>query len=265
MKKVLLLAIALFSLGIASNVMADSDYGSSSPLGKGYYGYDDYTTPPKLTGDPSKVGFRNDWNQAKEFGVKPIKVGDEKIEVKTTPGAIIRIFYSNSNPSEKVELFQSEIDQPSIVSGDRSIPATRKIKITLSDYSGKATFPLSGLIHYKYTVKNNEQNEKYDENTLQLKYGDKITVISSLDGWTIGSGNWTVGESLPKDIEEKDEAEIQSFINKLEQKEQEREEQQKAEEAYLKYIEYDNNQPWYKRLRDGLQDQLWNFKDWLKN
>lgn len=101
-KKKLMLATALLALGTATNVKAD--YWSEPYPHGGYYGYDD---PNRPTGDPRVWGFRNDWEKARDFGVKPIKENEETIEVKTVPDAVLSVVYKNINGEEEVIKNQS--------------------------------------------------------------------------------------------------------------------------------------------------------------
>lgn len=73
-----------------------------------------------------------------------------------------------------------------------------------------------------------------------------------------------MGESIPKDEEEKDEAEIQKFIDELEQKEKKAEEQKYAEELFKQQQREEAEKTWYQRVGDSFQDQWWNFKDWWR-
>ncbi|HFK6078241.1 TPA: hypothetical protein ACGYWR_001149 [Streptococcus pyogenes] len=73
-----------------------------------------------------------------------------------------------------------------------------------------------------------------------------------------------MGESIPKDEEEKDEVEIQKFIDGLEQKEREAEEQKYAEELFKQQQQEEAKKTWHQRLSDSIQDQWWNFKDWWR-
>lgn len=249
-----MLAVVLLTVGLAPNVKAESNYGSNSSLGQGYYGYDDYTTSPKLTGDPSKIGFRNDWDQAREFGVKPIKIDDEKIEIKTAPGALVRVSLTVNKKTTSIW----ELDNVGSSVNNDIYTNNYKLKPTLANPSGIATFNLANSGTYDEKDKLTKRNES------KAKKGDTYFVTSSVDGWTIGSGSWTVGESLPKDIQEKDEAEIQEFINKLEEKERVAEEQKHAEELFKLSIDYDNQQPWHKRWGDSIQAQWADFTGWLR-
>ncbi|KIS13332.1 secreted phage protein [Streptococcus equi subsp. zooepidemicus SzAM60] len=71
-----------------------------------------------------------------------------------------------------------------------------------------------------------------------------------------------MGDSVPRDIEEKDEAEIQQFVKELERKEREVEEQKYAEELFKHSVEEEANKAWYQRLGDRIQDQWYNIKSW---
>ncbi|VGV19279.1 secreted phage protein [Streptococcus pyogenes] len=92
------------------------------------------------------------------------------------------------------------------------------------------------------------------------KSGDKYKVTLTIDGFYLASEEWTVGESLPKDEEERDEAEIQKFIEALEQRERESEDQKYAEELFKLSIREEDHKPWHQRLSESIQDQWWNFK-----
>ncbi|HGK7886162.1 TPA: hypothetical protein ACJ68J_000954 [Streptococcus pyogenes] len=92
------------------------------------------------------------------------------------------------------------------------------------------------------------------------KSGDKYKVTLTIDGFYLASEEWTVGESLPKDEEERDEAEIQKFIEALEQRERESEDQKYAEELFKLSIREEDHKSWHQRLSESIQDQWWNFK-----
>ncbi|VGU89080.1 hypothetical protein [Streptococcus pyogenes] len=92
------------------------------------------------------------------------------------------------------------------------------------------------------------------------KNGDKYKVTLTIDGFYLASEEWTVGESLPKDEEERDEAEIQKFIEALEQRQRESEDQKYAEELFKLSIKEEDHKPWHQRLSESIQDQWWNFK-----
>ncbi|SUN47666.1 secreted phage protein [Streptococcus equi subsp. equi] len=98
----------------------------------GDYGHDDYTIQPQPTGDAKIIGFRNDWNKAREFGVKPIAKGDRQIELKTYPRAIVQVFLGNTD-TKNVELLQPIVNTPQKRENDETIPSTYKPKFTLAN------------------------------------------------------------------------------------------------------------------------------------
>lgn len=210
-KKKLVLATALLAVGIATNVKADSDYGSYSPLGRGYYGYDDYTSQPQLTGKQEKIGFRTDWADASNFGVKPIEEMATEIKVKTAPGALVMVTLTLKE-APKVTLSLYELNN--IGSWDKP---QYDIKPTIAGGNGVATFDLgnSGT----YIKKNGEDADVTKSTHIKAQNGDTFTVTVSIDGWTIGSESWTVGESKARDIEER-EAKAKEEEEQKEQKTQ---------------------------------------------
>ncbi|MGT2934630.1 hypothetical protein ACVR0P_01750 [Streptococcus castoreus] len=236
-KSFILVLIGMVFLGGSYSIQADSAYGSYSPLGKGYYGYDDYTNPPKPTGDQSKIGFRNDWKDARDFGVKPIRKGDTKIEVKTNPGAVVRVY--KKNQSGNWETINESIKGTPERSGTSGVVEEKNIdqkpKYAVANESGCVAFPLN----------------------TEAQLGDKYRLTVTIDGFYLAEGEWTVGESLPKDEEERDEVEIQKFIKELERKEQEYD----ALNSFKKWQQEKENKPWYR----GIQDALWNFTDWVSS
>ncbi|HHK1020686.1 TPA: hypothetical protein ACQOA0_000949 [Streptococcus pyogenes] len=254
MKKKLVLATLCLSM-CAVSVRAESDFGSANEIGLGFYGSDDYTNQPALTGDQAKIGFRNDWKDARDFGVKPINLRDSKIEVKTNPGALVRVSLTTGETTNSIW----ELTSVSSSMSNGIYTITYKIKPTIANSSGIATFDLANSGKY-----DKEKSEIIKSTESNAKKGDTYSVTTSIDGWTIGYGEWTVGESIPKDEEEKDEAEIQKFIDELEQKEKKAEEQKYAEELFKQQQREEAEKTWYQRVGDSFQDQWWNFKGWLR-
>ncbi|HEK9982280.1 TPA: hypothetical protein TUU08_000805 [Streptococcus equi subsp. zooepidemicus] len=245
MKKKLVMILALYAVGVSANVKAED-------IERGYYGDDDHTLQPKPTGDSKRIGFRNDWDQAREFGVKPIKVEDQKIQIKTYPGAMIRV-YKKSNSNIFQELY--EIKPTRIFYYNNP---TYEIKYILADSSGLAIFDLTNSGIY--------EKEKLIKQPDKPQQGNSYTVSTSLDGIYLGSAEWTVGESIPKDIEEKDEEEIQKFVEALENKEKEKadREQKYAEALFRNAIATEANKTWYQRLGDNIEDTWANVKGWWR-
>lgn len=243
----MLMTISLNFLYINVKAMTDTEWRKSFG---GNYGQDDYTTPPPLVGDQAKIGFRNDWDKARDFGVKPIKVGDSQIEIKTYPGASIKVV--RVEKEEDISLYGIT----SIYSYNKT---DYKIKPILANPSGIAIFDLKNSGTYK-----NQEIKKNSEE--KVKIGDKYFVSVSYDGINLGSAEWTVGESIPKDIEEKDEEEIQQFVEALENKEKEKadREQKYAEALFRNAIATEANKTWYQRLGDNIEDTWANVKGWWK-
>ncbi|HEL1269473.1 TPA: hypothetical protein TVR04_000768 [Streptococcus equi subsp. zooepidemicus] len=239
----MLMTISLNFLYINVKAMTDTEWRKSFG---GNYGQDDYTTPPPLVGNQAKIGFQNDWEKARDFGVKPINVGDQEIMIKTAPGAIIRISKNGT------ELYEISLESTAVNSG-------YIIKPTLANSSGTVTFKLTNSGTYE-----NQEIKKNSEE--KVKIGDKYFVSVSYDGINLGSAEWTVGESIPKDIEEKDEEEIQKFVEALENKEKEKadREQKYAEALFRNAIATEANKTWYQRLGDSIEDTWANVKGWWK-
>ncbi len=186
-------------------------------------------------------GFRTDWEQGRDFGARPIKKGDSEIKVKTVPEAILTVCEWKNN---KWELIKDEIRKGGTYShetyqteGGSTEQIPRRV---FSGGDGLITFPL----------KKNAQ------------LGDKYKLILTVGGFYLAGGEWTVGESIPRDEEEKDEAEIQKFIDELERKEKEAEAQKNALELFKQQQQEETNKTWYQRWGDSIQDQWWNFKSW---
>ncbi|VGV69437.1 hypothetical protein [Streptococcus pyogenes] len=175
-------------------------------------------------------GFRTDWEKGRDFGARPIKKGDSDIKIKTAPEAVLTVKKWENNKWT-------------------TIP--QKKNTTLSSTEAQKTFSVAdgaGLAVF------------YLGNEHIANIGDKYKVTLTIDGFYLASEEWTVGESLPKDEEERDEAEIQKFIEALEQRERESEEQKYAEELFKLSIREEDHKPWHQRLSENIQDQWWNFK-----
>ncbi|MGG6818277.1 UNVERIFIED_CONTAM: hypothetical protein KB569_05220 [Streptococcus canis] len=188
-------------------------------------------------------GFRTDWEQVRDFGAKPIHKGDNEIKVKTAPEAVLTV---DKWKDGKWEIVEKEVRNGGTYNQSTySIDGQTIYKIPrtgVAGGNGHITFPLDS----------------------EAQSGDKYRLTLTIDGFYLARGEWTVGESIPKDEEEKDEAEIQKFIDELEQKERDAEEKQYAEELFKHSIEGEANKTWYQRLGDSIQDQWWNFKGWLR-
>ncbi|HEL0015590.1 hypothetical protein [Streptococcus equi] len=181
MKKKLMLATALLALGTATNVKAD--YWSEPYPHGGYYGYDD---PNRPTGDPRVWGFRNDWEKARDFGVKPIKENEETIEVKTVPDAVLSVVYKNINGEE--EVIKKSISELQGRTLDGYTYSSQEImQLGLANGSGYITFPLK---------------DKY-----KPKQGDWYKLTLTIDGFYLAGGEWTVGDTPldEKEAKEKEE------------------------------------------------------------
>ncbi|MGG6794276.1 UNVERIFIED_CONTAM: hypothetical protein KB582_00205 [Streptococcus canis] len=222
MKKKLALATALLALGVISNVKAESDYGSYSPSGRGYYGYDDYTSQPRLTGQQEKIGFRTDWADARDFGVKPIDEKATEIKVKTAPGALVMVTLTlKEAPKFTIPLY--ELDNQGT-----SVKPNYRIKPTVAGPNGLATFYLSNSGTYK---KNYDKDDEITKNTrTEAIKGDIYSVTASIDGWTLGSDKWTVGNSMPQDkMEEKEKADREKKEQEAKTKEEEEQKEQETQ------------------------------------
>ncbi|MGJ0022198.1 hypothetical protein [Streptococcus dysgalactiae] len=222
MKKKLVM-IAAFCLSMcAVSVKAESDFGSANEIGLGFYGSDDYTNQPTLTGDQAKIGFRNDWKDARDFGVKPINLGDSKIEVKTNPGALVRVSLTTGETTNSIW----ELTSVSSSMSNGIYTNTYKIKPTIANSSGIATFDLANSGKY-----DKEKSEIIKSTESNAKKGDTYSVTTSIDGWTIGSGKWTVGESKARDIEEREAKEKADREKKEQEAKAKEEEEQKEQEV----------------------------------
>lgn len=188
-------------------------------------------------------GFRTDWEQGRDFAARPIKKGDNEIKVKTAPEAVLAVYEWKNN---QWEVMKDEVRNGGTYNhetyrteGGSTEQIPRRV---FSGGDGLITFPL----------KKNAQ------------LGDKYKLILTVGGFYLAGGEWTVGESIPRDEEEKDEAEIQKFIDELERKEKEADAQKNALELFEQQQQEEANKTWYQRIGDGMQDQWWNFKGWLR-
>lgn len=181
-------------------------------------------------------GFRTDWEQGRDFAARPIKKGDSEIKVKTAPEAVLVVELQRGNEETWKKIPQKKND----TLGNSEIQKT----FSVANGSGFSVFYLG------------------DEH--QPRVGDKYKLTLTIDGFYLAGGEWTVGESIPRDEEEKDEAEIQKFIDELERKEKEADAQKNALELFEQQQQEEANKTWYQRIGDGMQDQWWNFKGWLR-
>ncbi|MBA2795431.1 hypothetical protein [Streptococcus porcinus] len=193
MKKVLLLAIALFALGAIPNVMAEEE-DTFERIGQTY-------PPLQVTG---------------------MKVGSTTFTVKTEPNWHV-VPYINGIK----QTYPGEREVKIIDPTNHQVTRSYQISGWRSDNWGKYTVQLDSAL------KNSD--------TVSLRIAD--------------DGNFFLGRAIYRSNNE---------LRKEREAEQKLTEQKLAEEAYLKYIEYDNNQPWHKRVGDSIQGHLANFKGWLR-
>lgn len=78
MKKKLVMILALCAVGVSANVKAE------------------------VYGNQKVWGFRTDWEQGRDFGVRPIQKGDRDIRVKTAPEAVLTVDKWENNKWENV-------------------------------------------------------------------------------------------------------------------------------------------------------------------
>ncbi|SEO39570.1 hypothetical protein, partial [Streptococcus equi] len=213
----LIVNLPLLSLICFNEVSANSDYENSPVLGQGYYGYDDYTEAPQI-GDQKVIGFRRDWENARDFGVKPIKNNDKEIVVKTSPGSLIRIFKVEEDDKE-TELVQVQKKSNGDLTNNRYYP--------IAKWDGKIVFSLESA----RTQKTNSKEETYVPYNKIASNGDKFRVHITSDGFVLGSEIWIVGESKPQDIIEQEQKKAQKELE--EQKKQENLRQQIKKEREL--------------------------------
>ncbi|WKF66065.1 hypothetical protein [Streptococcus equi] len=236
----LIVSLPLLSLILVNNVRAEINLGNYAELGLGYYGGDD---PNEPIGNPLIWGFRSNWQQARDFGVKPITEGDDKITVKTIPNAILRVQYQ-----KKDEPIEKEIQQKREWNSKEN--KWQANSYALANGIGLATF--------------------YLDNNCKPRNGDTYKLTLTIDGFYLASGKW-IEESEPRDVtEEKErkkleedkqyEKEIQTIEEELEKQEQERE----ALEMFQKQQQEEANKTWYQRLGDNIEDTWANVKDWWK-
>ncbi|HEL1239488.1 TPA: hypothetical protein TVN96_001217 [Streptococcus equi subsp. zooepidemicus] len=217
MKKKLVMILALCAVGVSANVKAE------------------------VYGNQKVWGFRTDWEQRRDFGVRPIQKGDRDIRVKTAPEAVLTVDKWENNKWENVtkEIREGGTYNHSTYSRDGQ--TIYQIPLTIvAGGDGRITFPLKQ----------------------ETQLGEKYRLTLTVGGFYLAGGEWTVGDSVPRDIEEKDEAEIQQFVKELERKEREVEEQKYAEELFKHSVEEEANKAWYQRLGDRIQDQWYNIKSW---
>ncbi|HEL0762222.1 TPA: hypothetical protein TVG22_001441 [Streptococcus equi subsp. zooepidemicus] len=201
----------------------------------------------EVYGNQRVWGFRTNWQQGRDFGAKPINEGDDEIKVKTAPNAVLHVYKKDKegqwkSMEEKITGSPERNPQSGNIE-TREIDS--KIKFTVANGNGIATFYLN--------------NEK-------PKFGDQYKLTLTIGGFYLAEDEWTVGESIPKDIEEKDEEEIQKFVQALENKEKEKadREQKYAEALFRNAIATEANKTWYQRLGDSIEDTWANVKGWWK-
>ncbi|HEL1230034.1 TPA: hypothetical protein TVN69_001210 [Streptococcus equi subsp. zooepidemicus] len=236
MKKKLIinLSICLLSLILVSKVKAEINLGNYAELGLGYYGGDD---PNEPIGNPLIWGFRSNWQQARDFGVKPITEGDDKITVKTVPNAILRVQYQKKDESIEKEIQQKREWN----SKDNKWQAD---SYTLANGIGLATF--------------------YLDNNCKPRNGDKYKLTLTIDGFYLASGEWIVGQSKPQDQIEKEEKEYEEEMTKILEQFEKQEQEREALEMFQKQQQEEANKTWYQRLGDNIEDTWANVKGWWK-
>ncbi|HEL0613409.1 TPA: hypothetical protein TUU90_000477 [Streptococcus equi subsp. zooepidemicus] len=208
--------------------------GNYAELGLGYYGGDD---PNEPIGNPLIWGFRSNWQQARDFGVKPITEGDDKITVKTVPNAILRVQYQKKDESIEKEIQQKREWN----SKDNKWQAD---SYTLANGIGLATF--------------------YLDNNCKPRNGDKYKLTLTIDGFYLASGEWIVGQSKPQDQIEKEEKEYEEEMTKILEQFEKQEQEREALEMFQKQQQEEANKTWYQRLGDNIEDTWANVKGWWK-
>ncbi|HEL1268131.1 TPA: hypothetical protein TVQ99_001352, partial [Streptococcus equi subsp. zooepidemicus] len=101
---------------------------------------------------------------------------------------------------------------------------------------------------------------KYEPKTVSLEYGDKVTIVISVDGWTIGQGTWIVERSKPQDQIEKEEKEYKEEMTKILEQFEKQEQEREALETFQKQQQEEANKTWYQRLGDNIEDTWANVK-----
>ncbi|MGT2685866.1 hypothetical protein ACVRWT_00585 [Streptococcus porcinus] len=249
MKKVLLLAIALFSLGIAQNVMAEEEVKVSQETSQENLKWELDPNQQKVTddnGQPINIGITgNDISIPLPQGWSVSFRKDNKPYSPRKVNERLLTEYLKPAPNN-----QTRNDLPTVQAQNTSIKVllTKDSSLGAISNNNQGASPLSVRVTVDTPTKS--------PSTLSVSF-------RSNDGFWAGSIFLRDSQNIRKEKEENEK--LANEKRKKREEEQKLTEQKLAEEAYLKYIEYDNNQPWHKRLRDGLQDQLWNFKDWLKN
>ncbi|HEP2644621.1 TPA: hypothetical protein VCH19_000671 [Streptococcus pyogenes] len=163
--------------------------------------------------------------------VAPFKTGDTTINVNLDPYGYVYGFVtsSNGNKIKKTENKTYEIPCSILEKQDNPNCEGRKWTVSGNRADGGGN----------YTV----QLEK------PLAEGDKVTLSFADDG------NLYFGQLVFEDGK---------THNERLQKERDAEEQQYAEVLFKRSIEEESKKTWHQRLSDSIQDQWWNFKDWLR-
>ncbi|HEL0723755.1 TPA: hypothetical protein TUY00_000672, partial [Streptococcus equi subsp. zooepidemicus] len=208
------------------------------------------TVRAEAYGDPMIWGVRSDWQNSKEFGVKPIEENADHIKLKTIPDAELSVRYKK-NKNEHYQLIKKNIRGKLTKQGDtwNSENLGDQPQIAVADGNGMITFPL-------------EQNYR-------PKNGYQYELTLTIGGFYLAGCEWIVGESETQDKKEAKKQQEQLQKEKIKeiletQKTQEVEHgQQQAEDMYQKYIDYDNSKLWYKRFKDNVKGYWYNFKGWL--
>ncbi|VEF94390.1 phage protein [Streptococcus pseudoporcinus] len=92
------------------------------------------------------------------------------------------------------------------------------------------------------------------------KENQRLTIVLKSDeGIHAGSIFLRDSQTIRKEKEK-----IAKERHKQKEEEQKLAEEKRAEETYQNYIDYDNQQPWYKRWGDSIQGQWADFTGWLK-
>ncbi|HGF0449050.1 TPA: hypothetical protein ACSUUK_001765, partial [Streptococcus pyogenes] len=251
-KKKLMLAVTLLTVGVATNVKAEEIVeGAESenifkPIKKQQY----------ANGVPGVT-------------IENFRVGSTKIKVNTPQFWYVDVYRDGQRVQtdltcrmEGVGYSDSPIDNP-VPKYPRYYSGNRSDQWGNYEVQLKENKVNDNVNKDKQDIDNNTCPTKAERPDLPLKKGETVTFVFFDDG------NWEVGQITYKDtftVEEEQKAEEQKAEEQkqIEKERKAEEEQKQLENAMIKHIQEEANKTWYQRLRDSIQDQWWNFKGWLR-
>ncbi|VTS37082.1 phage protein [Streptococcus porcinus] len=256
MKKLLLLAVALFALEATPNVMAEEEIKVSQETSQENLKWELDPNQQKVTDDNGNeipISIDNDnkititlptgwsfWLKKDGKNYNPISINDKMKEeyLKDNTGL------SDNQTNNDYSIPKAENTSPKLITYKDS-EQNMQLGIVYNDNQASSGLPINIKVEYP-----SEENQRL------------TLVFKSDEGVLAGSIFLRDSQTIRKEKEENEK--LANEKRKKHEEEQKLTEQKLAEETYLKYIEYDNNQPWHKRVGDGIQGHLANFKGWLR-